>query len=197
MLRRLSVTVALATAIALAPVAAAQAGTQSQPDHFVGVESTAGDEVNRYGKLDVATFSGTELRGRNQAFSYSHDCTGCRSVTIAFQVILVEGSPKVVAPENYATAYNVSCTGCVTEAFARQLVVQVEDEAELEGDERRAIAYVDRRLQSIAEADLTPQQREQKVDELWAQVVGAVCYGGDDHEVTSCTDVPSRAGAPS
>lgn len=55
-----------------------------------------------------------------------------------------------MAPENYATAYNVSCTGCVTEAFARQLVVQVEDQAELEGDERRAIAYVNRRLQSIA-----------------------------------------------
>lgn len=162
MLRRLAMTVALAVGAALSPITAAAAAASTQPEHFVGVESTAGDEVNRYGRLQVDTFTGEELRGRNQAFSYSHDCTGCRSVTIAFQVILVEGSPKVVAPENYATAYNVSCTGCVTEAFARQLVVQVEDQAE-----------------------------------LWAQVVGAACYGGDDHEVTRCTDVPARAGAPS
>lgn len=193
MLRRLAMTVALAVGAALSPITAAATAASTQPEHFVGVESTAGDEVNRYGRLQVDTFSGEELRGRNQAFSYSHDCTGCRSVTIAFQVILVEGSPKVVAPENYATAYNVSCTGCITEAFARQLVVQVEDEAELEGDERRAIAYVNRRLHSIAEADLTPQQREQKVDELWVRVLRAVC---SSDEVTSCTDVPARTGAP-
>lgn len=61
MLGRLAMTVALAVGAALSPITAAATAASTQPEHFVGVESTAGDEVNRYGRLQVDTFTGEEL----------------------------------------------------------------------------------------------------------------------------------------
>src|SRR5215211_4571091 len=47
-------------------------------------------------------------------------CTRCRATAVAFQIVLVSGSPAIVVPKNTAEAVNVDCTECVVGAEARQ-----------------------------------------------------------------------------
>jgi putative peptide zinc metalloprotease protein len=58
----------------------------------------------------------------NEAYALA-SCTGCRTVAVAFQVVLVVGQANVVVPENVAVAVNYACVQCVTQALATQLVV--------------------------------------------------------------------------
>lgn len=58
----------------------------------------------------------------NSAYAHS-TCDGCRSVAIAFQVVIVQSSPSTVTPENVALALNDGCTGCSSLAIAHQFVV--------------------------------------------------------------------------
>lgn len=60
----------------------------------------------------------------NEAYALA-SCAGCRTVAVAFQVVLVVGSADVVVPQNLSGAVNYACVECVTTAVARQLVVSV------------------------------------------------------------------------
>ena len=62
----------------------------------------------------------------NEAYAFA-SCTGCRTVAVAFQVVLIVGSADVVVPQNLSGALNYACVECVTAAIARQLVVTVPD----------------------------------------------------------------------
>jgi putative peptide zinc metalloprotease protein len=61
---------------------------------------------------------------RNEAYALA-SCTGCRTVAVAFQVVLLIGSVDVVVPQNISAAVNYACIECVTYALATQLVVTV------------------------------------------------------------------------
>ncbi|MCW2697155.1 MAG: hypothetical protein JWR62_2240, partial [Modestobacter sp.] len=61
---------------------------------------------------------------RNEAYALA-SCRDCRTVAVAFQVVLVMGSVDVVVPQNLAAAVNYACMECVTYALATQLVVSV------------------------------------------------------------------------
>jgi hypothetical protein len=192
MLRRALLIGSVSAGLLLGPTTGAHAAGVTGPDNFVGVESTAGDTVNTYGQAQVAVFSGDDLESENEAFSYSHDCVGCRSVTIAFQVLLVTGSPSTFAPKNYAVAANVRCTSCDSEAFARQLVVQTRTAPHLDEDAQGAVDWLSGRLQALAAADLTAPQRAEKVDALWAQVQWVVCRHVEHHDPApvACQSTP-------
>jgi putative peptide zinc metalloprotease protein len=58
---------------------------------------------------------------RNQAYALA-SCTDCRTLAVAFQVVLVVGYAQVVTPLNAAVAVNYDCDACVTHALAVQLV---------------------------------------------------------------------------
>ncbi|MCW2534174.1 MAG: hypothetical protein JWP62_3744 [Blastococcus sp.] len=61
---------------------------------------------------------------RNEAYAAA-SCRDCRTVAVAFQVVLMVGSVDVVVPQNLSTAVNYACLECVTYALATQLVVTV------------------------------------------------------------------------
>ena len=58
---------------------------------------------------------------RNEAYALA-SCTGCTTVAVAFQVILVIGQSDVITPENVAMAVNYACEDCDTYALAVQLI---------------------------------------------------------------------------
>jgi putative peptide zinc metalloprotease protein len=58
----------------------------------------------------------------NSAVAYS-TCDGCRAIAIAFQVVIVQGRPSTIVPENVAVAVNEGCSGCSSLALAHQFVV--------------------------------------------------------------------------
>jgi putative peptide zinc metalloprotease protein len=60
----------------------------------------------------------------NEAYALA-SCRDCRTVAVAFQVVLVMGSVDVVVPQNLSAAVNYACLECVTYALATQLVVSV------------------------------------------------------------------------
>ena len=61
---------------------------------------------------------------RNEAYALA-SCRDCRTVAVAFQVVLLVGSVDVVVPQNLAAAVNYACVECVTYALATQLVVSL------------------------------------------------------------------------
>ncbi|TPG13406.1 hypothetical protein EAH86_18935 [Pedococcus bigeumensis] len=65
---------------------------------------------------------GDTVANTNEAYALA-SCTGCQTVAVAFQVVLILGNASVVVPENVAAAVNYSCVQCVTQALATQLVV--------------------------------------------------------------------------
>ncbi len=61
----------------------------------------------------------------NEAYALAR-CSGCASVAIAFQVVLVLGQANVVVPQNLAAAVNYACVQCITYALAQQLVLTLD-----------------------------------------------------------------------
>jgi putative peptide zinc metalloprotease protein len=88
----------------------------------------------------------------NEAYALA-SCTGCRTVAVAFQVVLVVGPADVIVPQNVAVALNYQCSGCLTYALATQLVVSLPGRPE--GDTRAAL---DRLWARIAAESATLQQ---------------------------------------
>jgi hypothetical protein len=68
--------------------------------------------------------AGSSVTDTNVAYAHSFDCTGCHSVAVAIQVVVVEGSPSNYQPQNGAVAINDNCQSCQTFAYAHQYVIQ-------------------------------------------------------------------------
>jgi putative peptide zinc metalloprotease protein len=70
----------------------------------------------------VTVRGGAPVTNTNSAFALA-DCKGCTTVAVSFQVILIIGRSKLIAPINAAGALNYNCPACSTTAIAEQLVV--------------------------------------------------------------------------
>jgi hypothetical protein len=71
---------------------------------------------------------GAAVTDTNIAYARSFDCTGCRTVAVAVQVVVVEGTPSNYQPQNGAVAVNDTCVSCQTFAYAHQYVIQTTHE---------------------------------------------------------------------
>ena len=71
--------------------------------------------------------SGEPVDNRNEAYALA-SCRGCRTMSAAFQVVLVVGQHSTQAPVNKAVALNEQCVLCTTRALAVQLVLPVAEE---------------------------------------------------------------------
>ncbi|MFP5336166.1 MAG: hypothetical protein ACLGIV_12735 [Actinomycetes bacterium] len=99
----------------------------------------------------------------NEAYAIA-SCTGCQTVAVAFQVVLVLGQADVVVPENYAVAVNYGCAQCVTAAIATQLVLTVPEGLSEEGSAALAALWEE----IAAFAELVPTL---PLDEVRARIV--------------------------
>ena len=69
----------------------------------------------------VTVRDGAPVTNTNSAFAFAH-CKKCTTVAVSFQVVLVVGDSKIIAPINAAGALNVDCPACMTTAIADQIV---------------------------------------------------------------------------
>jgi len=83
-------------------------------------------------------------------------CTDCRATAVAFQIVLVSGSPATVSPRNIAEALNVECTRCVAVAEARQFVRVVEEPVKFTREGMLELRDVRRDLRGVVRQDLAP-----------------------------------------
>jgi hypothetical protein len=111
-------------------------------------------------------FGGHEATSANIASATSVDCTGCRAVAVAFQAIILTGSPNVVAPANAAVAANGNCTGCDSFAFAYQDVVTTDGPATLSPTGIAELKSIQSRADAITRSDEPDSQMDAELQAL-------------------------------
>src|SRR5438132_10580313 len=121
---RRTVAVAVVAGLLLAAGAAAPAetGGGGGPSNVVVVVNTKDNSTKTKSSSQVAHDMTDVVDNGNAAVAES-SCTGCRTVAVAVQIVLVERDANVVTPVNLAMALNVNCTDCQTMAAAYQDVV--------------------------------------------------------------------------
>jgi putative peptide zinc metalloprotease protein len=88
----------------------------------------------------------------NTAVAYA-SCERCRTIAIAFQIVLAMDAAAVVVPVNVAVAVNNECTACETLAFAYQLVLSGDQRVRLTGEGRARIRRIRRALRALRHSD--------------------------------------------
>ncbi len=92
-----------------------------------GTQAVAENTTDGGVKYDVAyalvtVTGGANVTNANSAYALAH-CNACTTVAVSFQLVLIVGRSKVIAPINAAGSLNYNCPACMTTALADQLVV--------------------------------------------------------------------------
>lgn len=114
-------------------------------------------------RLKIVQVTGDAVDATNAAVAVNSGCTGCSTVAIAFEGVVVVGSPSNFQPTNLALAINENCSGCTAFADAYQQVVQTSTRVRITAQGRREIARIRRDLNDLRRSDLT-------LDEIRARV---------------------------
>jgi putative peptide zinc metalloprotease protein len=99
------------------PAAPGPGGTQA-----VATNTKDGGVVYDVAYALVTVSGGANVTNTNSAYALAH-CKACTTVAVSFQLVLIVGRSKVIAPINAAGALNYNCPACVTTALADQIVV--------------------------------------------------------------------------
>jgi putative peptide zinc metalloprotease protein len=139
----------------------------------------------------------------NEAYAFA-SCRDCRTVAVAFQVVLAVGQTNVAVPQNLSGALNYSCVECVTYALAKQLVVTLPEGL---SDEARArleelwteIAQYGAGLRDVPldqiQADL--QEYEDRIAQVLADDAAATRADSDaDTAESTASPGPEASGTP-
>jgi putative peptide zinc metalloprotease protein len=105
----------------------------------------------------------------NGAVAYS-SCTDCAAVAIAFEIVLVEGSPSTATPTNVAIAFNENCDTCVAVAEAYQFVLGTGGLVHFDAEGNRILSEIRRELHSLRKEDLTIEQLQARLDSIAARM---------------------------
>ena len=87
----------------------------------LAVNTVDGSDVYEVAFALVWVTDGAAVDHRNEAYALA-SCSDCRTVAVAFQVVLTLGDVDVAVPENIAAAVNYQCERCESYAMAVQLV---------------------------------------------------------------------------
>ena len=141
----------------------------------------------------------------NAAVAYN-SCSDCAAVAIAFEIVLVEGSPSVVSPENVAIAFNENCNTCVAVAEAYQFVLGGGIGAvHFDAEGNRILAELRKELHSLKKEDLTLEALQARLDAMAAQIADVLANhlvpAGPgkrraDGETTTSTSTPTTTETP-
>jgi putative peptide zinc metalloprotease protein len=101
--------------------------TSEGDNRAVVINTEDGSTVYDLAFAFVWVTDGEPIRHRNDAIAYAN-CTDCKSVAVAFQVILVIGQVDEIVPVNVSEAGNFDCVACTTHALAVQLIATLRGE---------------------------------------------------------------------
>jgi putative peptide zinc metalloprotease protein len=105
----------------------------------------------------------------NAAVAYN-SCSDCAAVAIAFEIVLVEGSPSVVSPQNVAIAINDNCTTCVAVAEAYQFVLGTGGAVHFDSEGNKILADIRHELHSLKKEDLTLPELQARLDDVASRI---------------------------
>jgi putative peptide zinc metalloprotease protein len=149
------------------PLAASSEGGGA--NHVVLATATADGTAHERSGLQVGHAGGPTVASSNIAAAISYACTGCRTVAIAFQAVLVTGDPHTVVPANAAVATNVACTACTAYAFAYQYVLDTDGPVHLSPTGQEQINGLREEIRGLAESGLSPFDLTDKLNDAKAR----------------------------
>ncbi len=168
-IRRMAQTVIaglVAVLVAAGPGQAAWAQQElnnNDENSVTAVNTTDGASIFRLA-FSIAQVTDGVVDQENLAVAYA-SCTDCRTVALAFQVVIVVGDADYVAPINQAGALNDQCAECLTFASATQIVIRVDEPVTLTPEGWRRAAALAARL-----AELEKQMPQLTAAQLAAEV---------------------------
>jgi hypothetical protein len=143
-------------------------------DNIVMVTNTAGGDLKARSRTTVSHNPGPTVSNQNYAEAYAHDCTGCRTVAAAVQVVVVEGSTTSFTPTNAALAINENCHSCQTFAYANQYVFSPLRPVELSDSAREQLAEVRDQIAEVVRSQKPFPQMSADLDSLSSQLISIV-----------------------
>jgi len=146
----------LALVLSLAPASSATAGAAGGANQAEAINEKDGSSVFDLA-FEVRRVSSGVVDQTNSAVAYS-SCESCQTVAIAFQIVLVSGSPDTVTPTNLAVALNEECTTCQTIALAYQFVFGTGEPLEFTKEGRERLKEIRKGLDALGEEGLTPDE---------------------------------------
>ena len=107
----------------------------------------------------------------NTAVAYAN-CEACRAVAIAFQIVIVQGSPDTVTPQNVAVAVNDRCPDCSVLALSYQFVIGRGEPLEFTKRGRKRLDEIRKRFEKIEKdfEGLTNDQIRARTDGFAAEI---------------------------
>lgn len=138
-----------------------------------GVNTKDGRTIYAIRLKIVQTTSGT-VDATNAAVAVNSGCTGCSTYAIAFEGVVVVGSPSTFDPTNLAIAYNQDCSGCTAFADAYQQVVQTSTRVRITKEGRQEIARIRKDLNDLKHSTLSLDEIAARVsadEQAFAQVL--------------------------
>jgi hypothetical protein len=114
-------------------------------------------------RLKIVQVTSDTVDATNAAVAVNSGCTGCATFAIAFEGVIVVGSPSTFTPTNLALAYNQDCSGCIAFADAYQQVVQTSTRVRVSKQGRKQIAAIRKDLNDLKHSDLTFDQIRARV----------------------------------
>jgi len=161
--RRLTLLPLVAVLVATGPPAAIAAA-----DNAAVAINTRDDTYVQRQAFKVTRSNGDVVDQSNGAAAVS-SCERCRTVAVAFQVLIGTGTASTVTPENVAIALNQQCLSCATYAGAFQLVITPHTQVHFTEAGNERIDQIRAELQAlIASASFGPSLEE--IDLFNAQV---------------------------
>ena len=142
--------------------ASSPAGGNGDDNAAVGVNTKDGKTVYAF-RLKIVQVTGETVDAGNAAVAVNSGCTGCSTVAVAFEGVVVVGSPSDFEPTNLAWASNVNCSGCTAFADAYQQVVQTSTRVRVTKEGRTQIASIRQDLNDLKHSDLTLDQIKARV----------------------------------
>jgi putative peptide zinc metalloprotease protein len=143
---------------------------------------------------------GDTVDQENSAVAYA-SCESCQTTAIAIEIVLVEGHPSTVAPQNVAVAVNDSCTLCDTFATAYQFVIGTNGPVRFTHDGIKELHRIRKEIESWGKQGLTNDQIRallpdviQRIKNVLATELVPVGQGGDeDHRPGTTTTAQPNA----
>ncbi len=142
-----------------------------RPLNYVLAENCQSGTQQLKSHLQLVTSDDQSDQPTNLAYAYSHDCaSGCESIAVAYQVVLVDQQNSSQSPQNAAVAINNNCTGCATFAYADQYAVDVPPGTRLSPGARHELEQIAQQANQDIRAGLAFSDLSSKLDDLAAQL---------------------------
>jgi hypothetical protein len=148
---------------------AATSTTAGGANNVVLAKTTGFEATATQTRAQVAPVGAPTVASANIASALSTDCTGCRTVAVAFQAVLVTGDPHTFTPANAATAVNAGCHSCATYAYAYQYVVSTGGPVRISTSGRAQLGDIQRRIDAVARSTASFWTLTEELDELAAE----------------------------